>query len=541
MPVPFPCVPLGVACSLAWPAAERGSPDPDPLPVVIAAPQTVERIDETLVVEWRTKRVDLQRKVAVFEGGIKATYGPTVLTADRLEVDMENKQGRADGDVRVVDPEGELRGSNLRFNWKERTGEAEDVFVQVGPMKLRVERILIEPDKWTLEQVAATPSRTRPPEFTLGSKKVVLRTGRSGRAENPTIDIFGKRILQIPTTLGFSLDRRVTGFRFPAISFRRGAGFGVAWNSSVLLNDQTSFAVTSNVFPTSLPTYAAEVAWSQVPPTRSTGLISPRTELGERFGDAYLDTIATEDPSVEDDYLRDPRRTLAIGSYWNQSTRGRVEDSSSVSKRYEISAEIGGSAGALGGFAQLRYQSIRPDERTPFSDRFVLTGSANLGNIPLLPGLDLRFRTDFAGFASGSQAFGWARGVAALVYRPTPRFRLAGGYVLGGQAGSPEFAFDRLYSERGWHVRADVDLGSIRAGFLGKYDSRQGRWYDHEYGFSFAAGSFEPYILWRQFPGDVRIGFRIRGTDVFKKLQRRTIERAPSPPAERATSTKTGR
>lgn len=522
MPVPFPCVPLGVACSLAWPSAEWDGSDPDPIPVT----QNVEKIDDTLIVEWRSKRVDLERKVAVFEGGIKATYGPTVLTADRLEVDMENKRGRADGDVRVVDPEGELRGSNLRFNWKERTGEAEDVFVQVGPMKLRVARILIEPDNWTLEQVAATPSRTRPPEFTLGSKKVVLRTGRSGRAENPTVDIFGKRILQIPTTLGFSLDRRVTGFRFPAISFRRGAGFGLAWNSSVLLNDQTSFAVTSNLFPTSLPTYAAEVAWSHIPPTKSTGLISPRTELGERFGDSYLDTIATEDPAVEDDYLRDPRQTIAAGTYWNQSTRGRIEDSSSVSKRYELAAEVGGSLGPIGGYVQLRYQSIRPDGWSPFVDRLALTGSANLGSLRLAPGLDFRLRADFAGFFDGSGSFGWARGMASVVYQPVSRVRLAGGYVLGGQAGEPEFAFDRLYSDRGWHVRADLDLGSIKAGFLGKYDSRQGRWYDHEYGFSFAAGSFEPYILWRQFPGDVRIGFRIRGTDVFKKLQRRTIERS---------------
>lgn len=524
MPLPFPCVPLGVACSLAWPAANRGGIDPDPEPFAVV--QNVERVDDTLIVEWKTKRVDLQRKVAIFEGGIKATYGPTVLTAERLEVDMENKRGRADGDVRVVDPEGELRGSNLRFNWKDRTGEAEDVFVQVGAMKLRVARIIIEPDKWTLEQVAATPSRTRPPEFTLGSKKVVLRTGRSGRAENPSIDILGKRILQIPTTLGFSLDRRVTGFRFPAISFRRGAGFGLAWNSSVLLNDQTSFAVTSNVFPTSLPTYAAEVAWSQIPPTKSTGLISPRTELGERFGDSYLDTIATEAPSVEDDYLRDPRRTFAAGTYWNQSTRGRVVDSSSVSKRYELSSEIGGSFGPIGGFVQIRYQSIRPVGGAPFVDRLALTGSANLGSLRLAPGLDFRLRADFAGFTTGSDSFGWARGMAGLVYHPIAQLRLAGGYVLGGQSGEPEFAFDRLYSERGWHVRADIDLGSIRAGFLGKYDSRQGRWYDHEYGFSFAAGSFEPYILWRQFPGDVRIGFRIRGTDVFKKLQRRTIERA---------------
>lgn len=536
MPLPIVVMPDALVREMAFgPAAAcvaYDDPDPEPLamrgvivPIPATSGQNVDQIDDILVVEWGTKQVDLKRRVAVFAGGVRATYGPTVLTADRLEVDMENKTGRADGNVRVVDPEGELRGTNLDFNWQARTGGAEEVFVQVGAMKLWVRKLIIEPDKWTLEGVRATPSRTRPPEFALHSKQVVLRTGRSGRAHNPGIDIFGKRVLTIPTTLGFSLDRRVTGFRFPAISFRRGAGFGMAWNSSILLNDQTSLAVTSNVFPTSLPTYAAELAWSQVPPTKSTGLISPRTELGERFGDSFTDSVTNETPSVEDDYLRDPRRTLAFGTYWNQSTRGRLVDSSSVSKRYELAAEIGGSLGALGGFAQLRYQSLRPDASTPFRDRLALTASANLGSIALARSLDLRLRGDVAGFAATNQSYGWARGTTALVYQPIPQVRLAGAYVIGAQTGDPFFEFDPLYSMRGWHVRADVDLGSMRASFLGKYDSAQARWYDHEYGFAFAAGSFEPYIVWRQFPGDVRIGFRIRGTEVFQKLQRRKVER----------------
>lgn len=529
MPVPFPTVPIDAVV----PSVRAGEKlaysvhleDPDPVVLRQDQPVTREAIDETLIVEWKSKKIDLKRKIATFEGGVRATYGLTVLTADRLEVDMENKTGRADGNVKVVDPEGTLSGSNLNFDWKNRTGSAEDVFIQVGPLKATAKRIDIEPDRWILTSISATPSRTRPPEFTMKSPKVVLRIGRSGRAQNPSIEVFGFRLFTIPTTLGFSLDRRVTGFRFPAISFRRGSGFGIAWNSSVLVNDQTSFAAQWNSFPSALPTYAGEFAWSAVPPTKSTGLISPRTELGERFGDAYMDSVSTTTTHAEDDYLRDPRKTVAAGTYWNQSTRGRREDFSSISKRWEISSDFGGTFGPIGGYLQFRYQSIRPDRGSPFLDRVSATGAANIGNWSLLPGLDARLRGDMAAYTTGSRNYGWARGQAALVYHPVKQIQVAGALVFGGSFGTPFFGFDPLYSNSGVHLRADIDLGSIRASFLGKYDFGQARWYDHEYGFSFAAGSFEPYIVWRQFPNDVRFGFRIRATDVFQKLMQRTIKR----------------
>ncbi|MBX7132528.1 MAG: hypothetical protein K1X67_07610 [Fimbriimonadaceae bacterium] len=529
MPVPFPSLPIEAVAPImrAGDNLVYSVPytDPDPVPVSQEQPITREAIDETLIVEWKSKKIDLKRKVAIFEGGVKATYGPTVLTADRLEVDMENKTGRADGNVLVVDPEGTLSGTNLNFDWKKRTGSAEDVYVQVGPMKARAKRIDIEPDRWILTSISLTPSRTRPPEFSIKSPRVVLRVGRSGRLQNPTFEVFGIRLLTIPTTLGFSLDRRVTGFRFPAISFRRGAGFGLAWNSSVLVNDQTSFAAQWNAFPSALPTYAGELAWSAVPPTKSTGLISPRTELGERFGDAYMDSVSTTTTQAEDDYLRDPRRTIAAGTYWNQSVRGRREDFSSISKRWELSSDFGGTFGPVGGYVQFRYQSIRPDRNSPFVDRLSAHGAANIGSWSLIPGLDFRLRGDLAAYTSGKQTYGWARGQAALVYHPIKQLQVAGALVLGGSAGNPFFGFDPLYSNSGVHIRADVDLGSIRASFLGKYDFGQARWYDHEYGFSFAAGSFEPYVVWRQFPNDVRFGFRIRAIEVFEKLQQRQLKR----------------
>lgn len=529
MPLPTPPIHTISEYWLARDVAPYTAPieDPDPTPV---QETTVEKIDDVLTVEWRHKQIDLKRKVVVFEGGIKATYGPTILTADRLEVDMENKKGRADGNVQVVDPEGTLQGSNLNFDWKEKTGSADDVLVQIGPVKASAKRIEIEPNKWTLYELSATPSRTHPPEFMVKSKRVVIRAGRSGRAQNPTLEVFGLRLFTIPVALGFSLDRRVTGFRFPAISFRRGAGFGLAWNSSTLLNDQTSISAQWNAFPTSLPSYALETAWSRIPPTKSTGLISPRTELGERFGDSYLDSVSTPSTTAEDDYLRDARNTLAAGSYWNQSVRGRREDVSSVSKRWELSSELGGSLGPIGGFAQLRYQSIRPDRATPFVDRLSLHASANIGSWFLAPGLSLRFRGDLAGYANGNQTYGWARSQAALIYRPFKQLQVAGALVLGGSTGNPFFGYDPLYSNSGYHMRVDLDLGSIRASFLGKYDFGQKRWYDHEYGFSFAAGSFEPYVVWRQFPSDVRFGFRIRASDVFQKLMQRNVKRGKPKP-----------
>jgi hypothetical protein len=86
-----------------------------------------------------------------------------------------------------------------------------------------------------------------------------------------------------------------------------------------------------------------------------------------------------------------------------------------------------------------------------------------------------------------------------------------------------------LFSTHAWHLRADFNFGNIQASLLGKYDLNRREWYDKEYGFSFIAGSFEPFVVWRQFPNDVRFGARLRIDALLGKLQKRKQDRETRP------------
>jgi hypothetical protein len=490
----------------------------------LASGQSFERIDDELVVEYGQAKTQVSDQVTEFSGGVVATYGMTVVRSDRLRLDLVNRTGVAEGAVRVDDPEGTLTANLLRFDWANGTGEAENVDVVVGNVRVKVRRLVIQPDLWVLEDAFATPcGGERRPSLVVSARRVELRPGRNGRAIGPRLRLFGADLGTIPFADRFSLDNRVTGLRLPSVASRRGEGIGVSWSSSLLLDDQTAISGTFSKFPKSAANYGATLAWSAIPPTRSTGLITPRTELGERFSDGYFDRVDVEDPAAEDAYVRAERRTAAVASQWNQGTRGRLVDSDGVSKRWEIAAEAGSGRGDLGGFVQARVQSIRPDESRPFRERVTLYGAATASR-RLGPGLDARIRLDASAFG-GQGSYGWVRATNALVYRPIESMRLGAALMIGGSTGRAQFGFDRLFSHSAVHLRADARLGPIQTSYLMKYDFGRRQWYDQEYAVSLIAGCFEPFVVWRRFPSDTKFGVRLRIDSLANRLTRREIKR----------------
>jgi len=482
---------------------------------------------DSLKVKWQTQRSQIAEGIVTFEGSVEAEFGPTVLYADKLTLNYKTQEGSATGNVRLVDPEGSMRADFLEFNWRERTGKASDVVVETPGVRASVSRVEIAPNRWLLYDARATICRDEKARFWVFAKETSLRPGRNGVAKRVGMDLFGWKIGTIPS-IGFSLDRRVTGFRLPAVSFRRGVGLGIAWSSSLLLREQLSLTAAYATFPQLLPAYGLILTYNFLQAEKARGLVSPRSDLTEWFGDSYMDNVTVVSPEEEDDYLRQSKRTLSAASVWNQATRGRKEDSDGVSKSVELIGEMGGAIGPAGGFAQVRGQAIRPNSADPFKSRAVLTGSANLGSIALTPWLDVRMRGDVVGFL-GDSTYGWLRSQTALLARPSKGFRLAAAYSHGWQAGTPQFRFDELLRQRSLDVRADAKLGPLTLSALFRYDMDLKNWYDRQYAVSLIAGCFEPYVVLRQNPNDVRFGVRFRLDALLGKLQQRDLKRSPAP------------
>lgn len=498
---------------------------------------------EEFFVTYGKVDIDLETEIVHYSGGVRAVYGPSVLTADELFYDRKNQKGRARGQVKILDPEGVFQADNLEFELtpieegssklRFKFGSAQNVYMEFEGMKMRMDSFLAAPGPTsvdiTMKNLFATPSRMSPPEFAIKVKELKLASGKSGRASRIGFDVFGKHLFSLPY-YNFSLDRRVTGFRVPAVSFTRGSGLGISWGSTFLLNEQTSLTGKLNSLPKSLPSITLEVARTPINPEKFLGRLTTRNDLSDRFSDSYIDSILVTNPNREIRMLRMPRNTTSAGMYYNQTTRGRVDDSETITKQLDVAFEIGGGLGRYGGFlSQVRAQSIRPDAKADFTGRLVTLGSAHSGIVPLTKGFGIMSRVDWQGTGSERTRFGWLRSSLTMVATPTSQFTLAFGATATLSAGRAEYGFDEIPVKRGLFGRADADLGSITLTALAKYDADTRTFPDIEYGFSFAAGSFRPYFNYRQFPREVQFGIKLRATDLFDRLSDRKFTRKSEP------------
>lgn len=511
-------------------------------------------IDDSVEIKSDHISGDRRQGIVIYSGNVVVTRDVTSVRADRVTIYFESsdlegpvlfglelashlsplpfpsledpealglgtRKGVAEGNVLLTDPDGTVKASRLEFNWDLKTGSATDVEAKIAGVLIKAREALIAPGRYELLDAEGTSC---PDIYYLRSRRVVIRPAEKAVIERPRFSVGPLRLPTLPNQ-SVSMDQRVTGFRLPTLSFRRGVGMGITWNSGILLDTRTALTAGFNVFPETLPSYGLEIARSDVPPTRSTGLISPRSELSERFSYGYFENVTIKSPENEAGYLSAQRSTISLGSYWNQRALTRTGEAR-FSKLIDVAYERGGKRGDIAAVGQLRAQHIRQDDG-PFRSRLV--AQAAVGLKPLAPahGLSSLVRLDLRADLSEDSTFGWARLQLGAIFQPTRQIRIGAAYMLGAETGRAEFEVDRLYSTNAFHARADLDLGPTKVSYLAKYDFERKKWYDREYSISQVMGCLEPYVLWRQFPSDYRIGLRLRIDDFLGLLSRRDFRR----------------
>lgn len=482
------------------------------------------QVDDQLTVSYQFAEHDVATGLSVFRGNVTARFGFTVVECEELHINTLTRTGRVVGRATLTDPEGWMVGDDLEFDWGARTGSARQAEIKIGNVRMKVSHIDIAPGVWNLSDARATISQNKNPEFWLTSEHVTIYPGRRGIARKAGLEVFGLGLGPIPST-SFNLDPRVTGFKWPGIAERRGRGFGVTWDSSIALDDQTGLTGFASSFPRQAPEYGLSITRSWVDPERSLVPLRASSDLGERFSEGWFENIGQASPGREKERIRGERRELSLGTYWNQRTVGRVEDSFDVSKPLELAGAWGGSVGDWGGFVDLRAQGIRPTAGAPTTNRLGYQATVVSPDWMITPDLRATLRLDTAGFWSQNGHFGFARGQASLLAQPLDGVTVGVAYGHASEFGQPDFAFDRLHARRTFHARADYVVGPTTLRYLVRYDADQGRWFDHQYEFAWVAGSFEPFIVGRRFPSDFRIGIRFRLGNFQERVQQRTARR----------------
>ncbi|HZH97697.1 MAG TPA: hypothetical protein VEX38_01890, partial [Fimbriimonadaceae bacterium] len=490
----------------------------------------VDKIDDVLTVEWNEKRIQVSPHVITFTGGVRALYGPTVLTADKLTLylDPDARYGIAEGNVHVEDPDGRVDASYLKFDWRNRTGQGRDVQVEAGGLLLRAGGIEMGQKLWELTEVYATPCDEGTPLFALRSPRVTVTPGQGGVARSAQLSLLGNRIVTLKQ-YRFSFTRRGGGaLRLPSPSFSNGR-FGIAWNNEVALTRGTTIYGGFRAKQREKTSANLEVTRNLMAGDSIVGAPPPRSDLEERFGFGYFDNIYIQRPSDERDLIGFRRSTISVGAGWNQGAAARRVDTV-FTKPVEGVYQVGALSNGLAFDGQVRLQSIRAFDG-PTQLRALVNSNILLPALDFGSGLYTHVRLSGTGYLNKGGTFGWGAAQAGLVFKASRQLRLGASLVRGFETGTPAFEADRLYSTNALHLRTDIDFGATKLNLLGKYDFDRRSWYDYEIAVTQAAGCVEPFVAYRRFPSTLTFGLRLRIDDFLELINRRG-RKQPVGPAE---------
>lgn len=505
---------------------------PGPLlkPIVAATPLSLQQsarraqdVDGGLHVTFDDSVYNAETHETTFTGNVKATYGQSTVSAESLSINSEKHTGVASGGVALTDPEGHATAESFEFNWVDKTGTLSGVVLQAVNIHLEAGKLEVQPGQWELTDASLSLSRVGKAPVYFDARSATVYPGKYGIARHVTFHVYGTKIGPIPR-LTFSLRKRLKGLGLPSVTNRKGLGVGVSWETNFAAGDHGVISSFWESFPKREPGMGIQYGYSPLgedSPTR----IAPRSDLNERFADGWFNNVSVRTVEEEWDEISSKRSSYAIGTFWNQSTTARPVDSDNVSKSFDLVQEMGGLIHGVGTYGSLRLQSLRDSSAASFVTRATLNSSLIAHPVSVAKGLDGHLRLDTFSSLSENGAYSWGRVETGLIYRPAKGLTFGLGYALGSGVGRPDFSFDGLVAGQSFMARADYMVGPFTFRFLDKYNIDTKQWYDREYEIALVAREFEPYIIYRQFPSETRIGIRFRIDNLRDRLTRRSQDR----------------
>lgn len=484
--------------------------------------RVVQIYDGVLRVEAATIRRDIEGSFTEASGNVVATYGADRITADRLIIHEQPEDGYAEavGKVTLTDPEGTVTAENLQFSWKDHTGRATNVMVRVSSLTVTAESIDIKPDIWTLTNVGGTACTLKTPIYFFRTRRLTYRPGIGALAEKPEISLFGKKIATIPDQK-FGGDSEGQSFEIPLPQYRPGQGFGVSWRNQLSLSQSAAIDTDYNVFQKAKPSYSAYLV-KTFEPSDSPDL--PRSELNERTGFGYFDSIQVRDPISEANYLRRKTARLGIGALAGTGARNTTTADDKLNKPLEGFAQWSGSVGSVGALAIARAQQVRLGDQAT-NNRGLLEVNVGSPLVRLSETLTSFARLDTATYF-GASPYSFQRAQLGIVWQPSAPFRIGAAYVVGGDQGTPLYPYDTLERKRELNFRADLDLEQTQLRVLLKFDPNGKSLFDQEIYFSQVIGCIEPFVVYRKNPRKFFIGLKLPIGHVFDRLaQRQSLRR----------------
>lgn len=180
-------------------------------------------------------------------GRVQLQKGELSLTSDQVEWNTETSEATARGDVRVVEPLGEMSASEMRFNLDSGSGYLRDarIFVKEHNVRLagdEVERL----DELTYRVTGGTFTTCdgEKPSWKFGANRLDVTVGRYARAKHVLFYVRDIPVLYIPYLIYPVKTERESGLLMPrfGVSRKRGNQFSLAYYQVIAENmDATVF------------------------------------------------------------------------------------------------------------------------------------------------------------------------------------------------------------------------------------------------------------------------------------------------------------
>ncbi len=178
----------------------------------------------TVRLEARSLSFDGRRMEATAAGGVRVTYGPTLLEADEILLDLGRKTSRAKGRVRLLHGEDILSCDRLEFHWVNETGRVEGGDLLIGATGFHVRAAVLEKtgeDTYLLEDgtfttcLCPSPDARLPWEFRARKGEVTL--GGYAKIRKATFFLYRLPVLYLPRAYIPVRLSRESGFLIPGI------------------------------------------------------------------------------------------------------------------------------------------------------------------------------------------------------------------------------------------------------------------------------------------------------------------------------------
>lgn len=486
-------------------------------------PQTVQ-VDEKLTVSAR--HVNYRKAEMTFDEGVVAKYGVTTVFGDHLEVSairsdhgITIRKAIARGNVRMVDPEGEVRADTIQFDWIEETGTASGAKISVADMEVSAATIDIQKDELKLYDVSIILCGGE--ESGMSLRELSVNKKGYGIGRGIRLSLAGKKVLGLPHyRFSFRDDGRQGGMTSPNVSLR-GRSLGVSWDPEVSLAPLT--LLDGSISAVQGMEVSGKLYITQSLLSAGESFRGPRSSSVEPYSYGFMESVSTKSVLREQEYVRRPRATISIGTAWNQ---GRYSDQAGrISKPFEAIFEGSGPVGDWGLYGQARFQRIDVPGISPVN-RWEVLGSVSPPAYSVGKTIRLFGRGDVRSELQPGEDYGWVRGQLGVSILPNKRSAISLAYSRASQWGVSMFEFDRPVRNESVHLRGDFEFGPTKLSGLLKFEPGATRPFDTEVFVSQLAGCVEVFALWRESPRTFSVGFKLRSlekiADAGDRIGRRT-------------------